>query len=249
MKKYMKNKEKVSTLVGVVVLLIIAITASAFVWVYEKGQVPPPTEIQIPDAQKGIVEKNPLENNNSNVSYFTKNTYTNYRYKFQITLPEDWNIGEFNYEKFADPVFVFYKHIPDSKIDGSPLASTFTDGTFVLVLPHGQSSHGLPGKTIPSTIKLSGEIQLALDYVLKDETRWATMIKYKNQPNAWNESGFIFGKNLISNKKENCERSDIIIEQTECDLLGGDTVTYSGTINAADRKQIELILSSFKFIR
>ncbi|EKE11421.1 MAG: hypothetical protein ACD_15C00082G0001 [uncultured bacterium] len=255
----MDNK-KISTKLGVAIIIIFAITVIAFVLVCDKNR----ETVEIKNNPMGIVKnKEPekstidksleeVKNNQEQMNQMAQqnnkeNIYTNQKYNFQITVPSDWKIKEYAINA-SDPVFTFYKDITSPNDNEVSSTSLFTEGTFVIVRPYGQATSGLSGKTLPSVIKSSENTKTSLDYILKNESRWATFINFKNNPKSWEESGFIFGRNVIQNEKKFCERNGSIINEKDCDLWNGDVIIYDGYVNELDRKQIEKILSSFKFI-
>lgn len=201
----------------------------------------------LPCKQEYPANNTPPINQDAHVAYFINNTYTNLSYNFQITIPDGWSVGEYN--PSSDPIFIFYKDLPNNTLSRSLPSGLAENGTYIAVYPQGFGAERMPGKTVPSTIEFNDNKQTVIDYVLKNGSRWMTMAyDFKNRPESWNESGFIFGKNLILEKQEICERAGKPIDRSICDLWEGDTLIYSGTINNTDRKQIEMIISSFKFI-
>jgi len=253
----MINK-KVSTIAGSTIILAIAIALGFSFFSKKENELQNQNNIVLnsPNLEnkkeaKQNEEKNNKINNKVNSdnsqSSFVKNIYKNPKYNFQITIPDDWKIKEYNDDK-SDPVFTFYKDIPNTDNGEVLAASLFTEGTFAIVRPNGQSTSGIPGKTLPSKIRGLENIEIASDYVLKNKSIWATLIKFNNNPESWEESGFIFGRNIIKNETRTCVRNDKIIDKEKCDLWNGDTIIYDGHINESDRNEVEKILSSFKFI-
>jgi len=242
----MDNK-KIPTWVGTVVLVIIAVTVGVLVWKYEKEVDITQTKNIENQPNKSLLALKQSSDTRSEIQTPADGTYKNTQYNFQIIIPNDWKIIENNDDNLSDPFFVFYKEIPNAN-DGKIIsAGLFTEGTFVIVNPHGQGTEGLSGKTLPSDIKSSENTKVASDYILKNKSRWATFMNFKNNPKSWNESGFIFGKNIIQNEKKTCERNEVVINDNKCDLWNGDVIAYDGYTNDLDRKQVEKILSSFKF--
>ncbi|MEI6587626.1 MAG: hypothetical protein WCO05_01615 [Candidatus Moraniibacteriota bacterium] len=234
-------------------LIIIAVTVFGVLWKYEKSQKVKDAQIQNVSAKsrlnsqgekKGVAEK--IKTNSE--SSFVENTYTNSKYNFQITIPKYWQIIEDDTDNGSDPAFVFYKYVASTNGEKVTSAGLFTEGTFVVVRPHGQASEGISGKTLPAKLKGLKDANIASDYVLKNGTSWATFVKFKRIPNSWEESGFIFGRNTIKDEKITCERNDKIIDREKCDLWGGDILAYNGSVSELDRKQIEKIVSTFEFV-
>lgn len=244
------TNQKISTLLGTIILVIIAVTVFSFVWVYEKNQyIDEQISYQISTPKKNHVNLpiKPAETlKKAAISHFENNIYTNTKYYFQVILPEDWTYKEF--DRDSDPVIIFYKNSPDNPLNNANGASHFTQGTFVLIAPGGISAEGIPGITLPSNIKFSEKIKTSLDYPLASGSIWATITNFENYPSgAWNESGFLFGSNTISEKQTICTQKGQEIDLPQCNYYE-DAITYRGTINAMERKQIEAILSSFKFL-
>lgn len=184
---------------------------------------------------------------NSYVAYFINNTYTNLKYNFQITIPEGWSVGE--YDSGSDPRFIFYKNLPYDTLDKRFPQGLMDNGTYIAIYPQGRGTEGIPGKTAPSIIQFNSETQTAIDYVLENGSHWATLVyDFKDMPELWDESGFIIGTNLISEKQEACEQDGKLVDISQCHLNYGDPIIYLGTIDKIDRQNIEATISSFKFI-
>ena len=180
------------------------------------------------------------------ISRFENNIYTNTKYYFQVVLPNGWTYKEF--DRGSDPVIIFYKNSPDNPFDNANGASHFTQGTFVLIAPQGISTEGIPGVTLPSTVKFSEKIRASFDYPLINRSTWATITNFENYPSGvWNESGFLFGSNMVFNKQTICTRKDQEIDLSQCNYYE-DSISYKGTINKTERKQVEAVLNSFKFL-
>lgn len=209
---------------------------------------------QAPSQQK--IDRNNLEQLSKNtverinLVHFSNGLYKNYKYNFQIEVPQDWSLFSFDDEQRGAPNFVFYKRKSSHDLESEKFISVVPgNDTYVSLYPLGVGREGIAGERRPSKVKLDVTENVASDYYLVNGNTWGTLINFQERPKSWNESGFIFASNTILDKQEDCTRKGEIIPMSQCALLDkGDVIEYSGNVPLSERAIIENILSSFKFI-
>lgn len=183
--------------------------------------------------EKGIVTKNDQEQGWQN--------YTNKTYGFSIDFPKNWVLYE-NFDTHT-PVINIYKQ--DLGI-GKPPFDFYSDVNQISIFPKGLETEELVGETIDSKIDFDFEVDKKIDYVLGDETVWATLLNPNFNLESWKEWGFIWISSKINNKKNVCIRNGAEISFEECNPYGGDIFRTYGAVDQNIRNiQIE-ILKTFK---
>jgi len=164
-------------------------------------------------------------------------------FSFEIKYPDNWNVAEIP-ESYLGPIFNFYPKTTDS----APPFIHFSEVSHVSVYPYGIPTEGINGEYQASSANLSERPAQAIDFILEDETPWATYINFAQRPNSWQESGFIFAGTEITNLRMICMKGDQPIEFDKCDPFTGDLIIRNGKIDENIRQTQEIMLSSFKFL-
>lgn len=175
----------------------------------------------------------------------TWETYTNTRFGFSIEYPSDWEVRAFLDDQIA-PTINFYPTGTDTA--GLPFTHHSEGVTHVSIFPHGIPTEGFFGPSVDSEATFAAPVMSPRDFVLADDTRFATIVPIDSPNDNWTESGFLFAHNVVHNRSTSCRRGDTEISIEACDPLMGDTIVRSGTINTDDRATIVRMLESFQFI-
>ena len=172
-------------------------------------------------------------------------TYRNEEFNFEIKYPSNWKVMEITEVngQLVEPIFNFYPQDTSSQ----PPFIHFSDVNHVSVYPYGIPTEGISGEYQASFVNLNERPSQAIDFILEDNTPWATYINFAQRPASWQESGFIFAGTKTMNLKLVCMRDDQPIELEKCDF--GDLIIRSGEIDTNIRKTQEIMLSSFRFLR
>jgi hypothetical protein len=189
------------------------------------------------------VQKRGVTNNEQNATSTVQwKTYTNDQYNFSLQYPDTWEV-------VADA------QIPGIHVikKGSAKPNYLTHHskfTHVSVYPQGIGTEGIFGQTTSSNVSFKAPVKRPLDYVLNDNTRWATFAGFTSVPSSWKPWGFVFAGTVVENEQVECIAHDELINKGVCeiDIENEDAETVrAGIINAEDRKIQEQILASFQF--
>ncbi len=196
----------------------------------------------------GVLGQRPSTNNEPNLPSPTLGetwkTYRNEQFSFEIKYPSDWSVAEIP-EGYLGPIFNFY---PQNTIDMPPFIH-FSEVSHVSVYPFGIPTEGINGEYRASSASLSEQPLQAIDFILEDETPWATYVNFARRPKSWQESGFIFAGTEIANLRMICMKDDQPIEFEKCDPFTGDLIIRTGEIDENIRQIQEIMLSTFKFLQ
>src|SRR3989344_2373477 len=171
--------------------------------------------------------------------------YKNDQYKFEIKYPSSWRMF---YSRYSGPEFILIK--PDqNKFQIGPYRF-FTDSTNIMIRPNGYPGEGLIGKTRESNILFKEKIKSAVDYLFADGTPWATFVWFENEPEGW-DGGFISASPKVLELYRKCinNANEVNLDWCGIDGVEGSELFTYGQVNSEDRKIIEEILGTFKFIK
>ncbi len=196
----------------------------------------------------GVFDQRPNTNNTPDLSSpapdNTWKTYRNEDFDFEIKYPKDWSVAEISDNELG-PIFNFYPEITS----GTPPFIHFSEINHVSVYPYGIPTEGIAGEYRASFVNLGEPLNQAIDFILEDNTPWATYINFVQRPGSWQESGFIFAGTEIINLRMVCMKGNQPIEFEKCDPFTGDLIIRSGEIDMNVRRTQEAMLSSFKFLQ
>lgn len=174
------------------------------------------------------------------------NTYTNEMYGFSIKYPSTWVVSAFPEDTIA-PTFNFY---PKGSITSQlPLTHHSDTEIHVSVFPHGVPTEGFFGEAIDTNVTFSVTTESARDYVLSDNTRFATIAFIGARGPNWTPSGFVFAHVPIKAEMIRCVRMDEEVPASNCDPLMGDVLIRDGEVDQELRQIEEQMLASFRFIK
>ncbi len=195
----------------------------------------------------GILGQRPNANNAPDLSSPTPDsswkTYRNEDFDFEIKYPNNWNVAE-TPDSQLGPIFNFYP----KTTSGTPPFIHFSELNHVSVYPYGIPTEGINGEYRASFVNLNERPAQAIDFILEDETPWATYINFAQRPRSWQESGFIFAGTEIINPRMVCMRGEQPIEFEKCDPFSDDLIIRDGEIDKNIRQTQEIMLSTFKFL-
>lgn len=168
-------------------------------------------------------------------------TYTDKEYGFEIEYPEHWTINTSDL-----PAINFYPPTvknPDSEYTHHDNVTHFS------IYPLGIPTEGVRGETKESNVDLSIEVDKKTDFILTDDTVWATSINPINASKNWKEWGFLWFGYEIMNPTYGCTNGTSSVPIEECDPYSGDQFTRSGKVNSKDLDDVkERMLKSFRFV-
>ncbi|NCS99027.1 hypothetical protein GW764_02455 [Candidatus Parcubacteria bacterium] len=170
------------------------------------------------------------------------NTYTNYEYGFEIDFPADWKI----YEDFENVSPIINIYIPNNNL--KPPFDNFADVNNVSIFPRGLQSEIIIGQFEESEIDVDFEYDEMINYLLEDNTVWATYIKPEDLGDPWESWGFIWTKTRINNIEYKCLENEVEVSLDECNPFEGDEFVRTGQVDSEIREIQEEIVKSFKVI-
>lgn len=170
-------------------------------------------------------------------------TYQNKDFNFEIKYPNNWNVAEIPDSQLG-PIFNFY---PQTTNDTPPFTH-FSELNHVSVYPYGIPTEGINGEYRASFVSLNERPDQAIDFILEDNTPWATYVRFARKPKSWQESGFLFAGTKIVNLEMICLRNDQPVQLEECDPFSGDLLTRKGKTDPNIRKTQEVMISTFRFL-
>jgi hypothetical protein len=170
-------------------------------------------------------------------------TYSNKDFGFEIQVPDGWKIYE-NLDPNS-PQITLYK----VEFKANPPFDIYSNANRISFFPHGVPTEGVTGDARPSSNNYDLEADSAIDYVLTDQTVWATMLNPKNEFKNWEDWGFVWIASKIENEKNGCARGEAQVSFEECNPYDGDIFTRTGKINQKTRQQMLEILKTFTPIK
>jgi hypothetical protein len=172
-------------------------------------------------------------------------TYTNDTYGFQLKYPKDWQVVEnkdleliniFKKAETAKPPFTFHNNV-----------------TAIAILPQGLGTEGPLGELHTDTVSFAGTSTVAIQYLLKDGSVWGQFIPTDDLTSnpKWASFAFIWAGNKVENLKVACVEDGREVADNKCELGLDSTgqIERTGSINADDKRTLDLILGSFKFTK
>lgn len=187
---------------------------------------PTPTSTSIPQPS-GTVEIDPVTG---------WKIYRNQYFGFEIRLPVSWSLTENDTPKIQ------------IEKDGD------NSDTFVNIFPRGNAI-GLAGEFRPTHLNLQEPLASAIDIILLNGSPRATYIQFKSPPATWTSEHYVWGSVEVKNSSFFCKED----RKGEEEFEGPDSCTprdgyvghkvHVGNIDTNDRKIIDSILESFKFIK
>lgn len=172
-------------------------------------------------------------------------TYKNEKYNFEIMHPKEWEV--FVSDTDLDPKINIYKKSETAK----PPFIHHNDVANVSIFPSGVATEGVLGTTTHSNVTFSVSTNQAIDYVLQNSDRWATLATFKDAPKSWKEYGFIWSRAHIENHIQTCTLNGAIVAVDRCHALGepGAILTDTGTVDKNERMIETQMLASFRFVQ
>jgi hypothetical protein len=172
-------------------------------------------------------------------------SYYNADFGFELKFPRDWQVKEGDDQGI--PVINIYKK-SETKV---PPFTHHSMVTQVSVFPRGIPTEGVMGETHSSSFSLDEETSIANDFVLSNDTPWASFLTFKNPSSKW-QGGFVWAEVAIKGLQVRCiDPSSVerVIAEADCVDVPGGKLIRSGVVNMNDRTIEERIISTFRFIR
>lgn len=167
--------------------------------------------------------------------------HTNKDYGFEIEYPEHWTINTSDL-----PAINFY---PPTVKNPESEYTPHDNVTHFSIYPLGIPTEGVRGETKESNFELSIEVDKKTDFILTDNTVWATSINPIKVSKNWKDWGFLWFEYEIKNPTYGCINGASPVPVEECDLYSGDQFTRSGEVDSKDLDDIkERMLKSFRFV-
>jgi|AntRauTorckE6833_2_1112554.scaffolds.fasta_scaffold00162_25 hypothetical protein len=194
----------------------------------------------------GLNLKNDFDHTNGQIKILeekpTWNIYTNTDYGFEIAYPSDWELNE-NFKDVSPTINIY---LSNSEI--KPPFDQFAKINNVSIFPKGLQTEAVIGQSRESNLEINFGYESAIDYILKDETIWATYINPKGLEEPWKSWGFIWSRNVIENVEYGCISSGVEISLDSCNPFEGDEFTRIGNVDPEIREIQEEIIKSFNII-
>ncbi len=170
--------------------------------------------------------------------------YESSDFSLSFEYPPDWQI-----KTSSIPVPGIHILPPEINVKEINNITHHTEISNVSIFPQGYPIEGIFSEShhSPDDYFLERKDK-TVDYYLKNEEIWGTMITLDSTPTGWSENGFIWSRTSISNHKVLCFDGEKEISKSECDPLMGDTVKHSGSVNLPERLIQEEILKSIEFV-
>lgn len=170
-------------------------------------------------------------------------TFVSEEFKFSVKHPASWQVVELYKDPIAPRINIFKKdEVQKPPFDHHSMV------THVSFFPEGVPTEGVFGDIVSSTVVVAEPVERAYDFILSDETAWATIVTPVNPPLPW-QPGFIWIQNQVADFTEKCFRASTEIEVGKCNAMSGDRIIRYGSINSVDRSVQEEILKTFTFIK
>ena len=169
--------------------------------------------------------------------------YTNKDFNFTISFPKDWKINE-DLTNAASPKINIYK--PEFKTE-LPL-DNFSPETNVSIFPKGLPTDAIMGRTQNVNFNLVEKTSKSFDYLLINNTAWASVITFAEPPKGFESWGFIWLKIDIKDLAYKCKSGNKEVALDSCNTFEGDILDRQGSIDKEIRNTQLKILSTFKFI-
>lgn len=172
-------------------------------------------------------------------------TYTNEAYGFEILHPQDWRVATSGHP--AEPIINIY---PQSETEQPPFIH-HNIATNVSIFPGGVPTEGIFGDSATSTVPFTEPVLAAIDFTLRDGSRWGTYAVFENPGVGWQEWGFIWARAPVSGLQELCVIGEQEIPGNDCPIFDNPDarVVREGVIDERVRAiEIEM-LKSFRFIQ
>jgi len=170
-------------------------------------------------------------------------TFTSKEFKFSIKHPTSWQV----IEQYKDPIAPRINIIKKGEVQKPPF-DHHSMVTHVSFFPEGVPTEGVFGDIVSSTIVVGEPVERAYNFILSDETAWATIVTPVNPPLPW-QPGFIWIQNQVADFTEKCFRASTEIELGKCNAMAGDRLIRYGSMSAVDRMVEEEMLKTFTFIK
>jgi hypothetical protein len=173
-------------------------------------------------------------------------TYTNEEYGFSLERPTDWVV----FEATNDPLGPKINIYKSGRRDGQLPLDHFANATHVSIYPQGIATEGIISLNRElSETPTSFETQHAIEFIQEDATPFALYLNPNIPPENWDEAGFIWARAYMPDLKTECRRGDEVVEDIQnCESEKGDTIVYSGTLDADEWRTIEHIIGSITFL-
>lgn len=128
--------------------------------------------------------------------------------------------------------------------------------SYIALIPNGYGVDGPAGKRKPVD-QWEGELPVNFNidrgrstvYLLDNNEPWGFLIKFRENPEKWQEQGAIFVRLGVRNFTAACEGSERgeKISMENCDPPGGDVVKYYGEVISEEKESIYTILRTLQF--
>jgi len=171
-------------------------------------------------------------------------SHYNPTYGFEIKFPRDWQIYEG--ELYSTPIVNIYKK---GEVKEPPFTH-HSQVTQVSIFPRGVPTEGVVGEIRASNFSLDEETNIANDFILSDETPWASFLTFKNPSSKW-QGGFVWTELAVTGLGVRCVDPALptrVIAPADCFDIPGGTIVRSGSVNSGDRAIEERIVSTFRFV-
>ncbi|MDQ3014401.1 MAG: GerMN domain-containing protein [bacterium] len=216
------NNSTTKVLISIAALVVIVLLVGIIVW--------------------GVKDRQGLLDPNETPGAQVWQTYTNEKYGVTFQYPDTWQVSV---DEQIPGIHVFKK--------GTTKPTYLTHHnvfTHVSLYPKGIGTEGVYGQTKPSTVSFKASAKQPVDYILKDGTRWGTMVSFNSTPASWESFGFVWAGTEVQNHTVQCIQNGKVIREDVCEIgvefETAETV-HSGTINVQDRNTQEQILASIQF--
>jgi hypothetical protein len=181
-----------------------------------------------------------IENSTEQVDWIK---YTNTDFNFTISFPKDWKISE-DLTNIDSPKINIYK--PEYKTE-LPL-DNFSTEINVSIFPKGLATDAVMGRTQDVNFNLTDKTSKSFDYVLTNNTAWASLVTFAQPPKGWQPWGFIWLNTEIKDLTYKCKSGNKEVALDSCNTFEGDILERQGSIDKEIRNTQLKILSTFKFI-
>ena len=169
--------------------------------------------------------------------------YTNTDFNFTISFPKDWKI----YEDLSDinaPKINIYKPEYKTKL---PL-DNFSTETNISIFPKGLATDAVMGKTQNVNFNLKEKTAKSFDYLLTNNSAWASLVTFTTPPKSWQSWGFVWLNTQIKDLTFKCRSGNNDVALDSCNTFEGDILERQGGIDKEVRNTQLKILNTFKFI-
>ncbi|MFP4617182.1 MAG: hypothetical protein ACLFNR_03425 [Candidatus Paceibacterota bacterium] len=172
--------------------------------------------------------------------------YENEEFSFSLEYPPDWQVVEVSDHPLV-PSFHFLPPEADED-EASEGLTHHSDVANVSVFPEGYPTEGIFSQARDTSVSFSEEMKETEEYYLVNGEVWGIMADLSEEPEGWNEHGFIWSRMPIADHETLCFDGEEEINKEDCDPVLGHQIKHQGSVDPLEALVHEEVLQSFKLI-